>query len=55
MKGYMGLGPDALHAAGRGGRMSGVGPDVRAFARCRMSGLAGRMSGLEWPVLDLSR
>ena len=35
--------------------MSGlVGPDVRAFRRRRMSGLGGRISGLEWWHLRLS-
>ena len=41
----MGLRPDTL-CADRG-RMSGRGPDVRAFPRRRMSGPRGRMSGLE--------
>ena len=41
----MGHDPDALHA----GR---EGPDVRASGR--MSGLACLMSGLEWPVSELS-
>ena len=49
----MGLGPSLC--ADRGGRMSRlVGPDVRAFRRRWMSGLGGRMSGLEWWHLLLS-
>ena len=41
----MRLGPDELHA-GRGAGCPGVGPDVLAFMRHRMSGRWGRMSGL---------
>ena len=48
------MGPWPAHCAQTGARCPSDGPDVRGFATGRMSGQGGRMSGLAWPVSELS-